>query len=239
MTSSTLQSILTENNITPKQFYIFVNQKDLYIDGNEEIENNNNRLTIIFTNYDIEQHSEISEEYDEARWEGYIIYKLINKQSKEISYLKSIYHHNSYNDNDYITNYNNLLGNLEIVEKVNKEVIEYEEYKSKQEEYYRERIFNDFLNKKNLICIVSDDELIYEWLHEKEIDIFLWNENSSEISKIPVVEILSIGSEQYILYIYTKEIKDINPTDRNGFPRSDSDKYEGLLRNSNGKKLKF
>ena len=71
-------------------------------------------------------------------------------------------------------------------------------------------------------------------LHEKEIDIFLWKENDSEISKLPVIEILNVGNEKYILYIYTKEIKN-----ECFGPRPHSDKYEGLLRNSNGKKLKF
>lgn len=165
----TIQNLIANNNITQHDLYLYVTNKDYSIpEYCPELIENDNKIKTIFNQYIIEFENQIIEEYDEANWHGYIIYKISDKISGDVVYLKSTYYHNSYNKI-----HDSFNSEFEFVEKTEETVIKYEENIKQKIEYKFIRDFEEYLKDKNVVCVISDEQMISEW-ENRGYDILEW-----------------------------------------------------------------
>lgn len=195
-----LQKIITD--VTPEQLYNFImlgSKIPDYRNNYEELVNSYEKLNKLFKQYKISYKYYQDEYEDETSWSGYLIYKFTINSSE--MYIKSVYYHNSYDDDAYYYDHNTFKAPLELVKKTEKEVIKYEEDEIK---ILKNRIRNNletFLKDKNIICIISSESLLWKWENEG-CKILQWPELKITNHKI------RNEIKNWKVFIYTKETKD-------------------------------
>lgn len=215
-----LQQLISENNIIPEKIYLYIRWKDLEIpDYYPEAIENKKQLDIVFNQYNIDYEDTIEVE-DDSGWSGYFIYKFTEiseiPEQLEPVYLRLNYYHDSYDTDHELTDDYLFNKTIEFVEKTEQTAIKYEEIKKEKIISRLKWKFKEFLLDKNIVCIISNEELIREW-EGKGHQIIEWPEWQSagqnrrkEIGNY-LVYIYEHIEEKYecVLFKTTKKLKDL------------------------------